>query len=43
MAQSMKVNGILTRRRMEKVFKSGLMALYMKATGKTTKLMAEVV
>ena len=43
MAQSMKGNGMLTKRRMERVSRFGLMAHFMKVTGKTTKQMAEVV
>ena len=43
MVLNMKVNGMLTIRKMERVSRSGLMDLSMKATGKTTKQMAEVV
>ena len=39
----MKENGMQMRKKMEKVFKCGLMDLFMKVTGKTIKQMVEVV
>jgi hypothetical protein len=39
----MKVNGMQMRKKMEEVFKCGLMGLFMKDTGKTIKQMEEVV
>ena len=38
----MKVSGMNRTVKMEKEFKFGLMAVYMKVTGKTTRLLAEV-
>ena len=43
MVLSMKVNGMITIRKMERVSKFGLMDHFMKDTGKTIKQMAEVV